>query len=199
MGAATGSCHAAQHATLHACRAFNGLGPSIIPDGYFGNAVGGFTAEAPVLPQLQQCQPQDTHAAQGTALPSAVLRAALGNAARALRQELQRCRADPREALRQMVGRAANSSKRRHMQAARAAGPPMYRVPSWRNFPLASMDFDGAPSLMLGCLQPMFAPFATLLDGAHGHGLLLPMVLTGDIARQEACAQAVLQQLLAGD
>ena len=181
------SCGA--HPTYRAspCRSFNGLPASITPAGYFGNAVGGISVTAPPLDK-------------GADSTGAVI---LSNAATAIRQQLARFRSNAANALHEMQKRAHVSSKQNYVhsqKAAAAAGTLVdigYRVPSWRSFDLSRLNFgQGPPCLMLGCLQPMMCPFSVILNGKHNDGVILPLVLSGDISQQKKTVQDSTQDLL---
>ena len=127
----------------------------------------------------------------------------LSNAAAAIRQQLASYRSDAANALDEMQKRAQVSSKQGFVeaqQAAAAAGTLVdlgYRVPSWRNFDLSRLNFgQGPPCLMLGCLQPVMCPFSVILNGKHNDGVILPIVLSGDIAQQQEIIQDSTQGLL---
>ena len=137
---------------------------------------------------------------KGTEHTSAIV---LSNAAAAIRQQLASYRSDPANALNEMQKRAQVTSKRgfvQSQQAAAAAGTLVdigYRVPSWRNFDLSRLNFgQGPPCLMLGCLQPVMCPFSVILNGQHNDGVILPMVLSGEIAQQQQIIQDSTQDLL---
>ena len=127
----------------------------------------------------------------------------LSNAAAAIRQQLASFRSDAANALNEMQKRAQVSSKREFVQsqqAAAAAGTLVdigYRVPSWRNFDLSKLNFgQGPPCLMLGCLQPVMCPFSMILNGKHNDGVILPIVLSGEIAQQRQIVEDTTQNLL---
>ena len=137
---------------------------------------------------------------KGTEHTSAII---FSNAAAAIRQQLVSYRSDAANALNEMQKRAQVSSKREFVQsqqAAAASGTLVdigYRVPSWRNFDLSLLDFgQGPPCLMLGCLQPVMCPFSVILNGKHNDGVILPIVLSGDIAQQKQIVQDNTQDLL---